>query len=529
MFPRVYNSVGPYTNGIPDVSIAGGITGWTGPAKTLIAPTTEIEANDTVSIVRGQHTLRVGVMIIRNRKDQNGRSPYDGIVAFNNSGNPNTTTYAFADALLGNYYTYTEAAYDPMGRYRFTEPAFFVHDSWKATRKLSLDLGLRSEYMMSMYSTMDNLSEFVPSRYNPAQAVRLDPTGNYLVTGVGNLYTVWCGGQRRQSQPGLSRPECQRPRGSLGSGRRAARDVSQPDHRSQPQDSLFAAVQPRHSARTAAQAVCTSHLRRHTLATSFGRAGHQPAVIRGPGIGSLHDGRHQHSSLRRLLHDPAIRKQGHLQLQCAATLSRPAHRQSHVTAGYTWSKNLGDASSDTTDHHDAFNARAFYGPLTFDVRHVLVGTFVLDLPALRNQKQYLHGPFGDWQLSGIIHLQSGMHYSITGNSKIVSGRLADYLGGPALLPNPGPNGWFNPAAFTAAPQDRWGTSGAGNVTGPGLQQYNIALTKFFRITERISLRARAEFINAFNCVNFQGPQVNSSDSTSAQSRRSTRPGISNWG
>ena len=96
-------------------------------------------------------------MVIRNRKDQNGRSAYDGSITFNTSGNPNTTGYALADALLGNFHTYTEAAYDPMGNYRYTEPGAFVDDSWKASRKLSINLGLRYEYMMAMYSTANNL------------------------------------------------------------------------------------------------------------------------------------------------------------------------------------------------------------------------------------------------------------------------------------------------------------------------------------------------------------------------------------
>ncbi len=125
-------------------------------------------------------------MVIRNRKNQNGRSAYDGSIAFNTL-NSNTTGYALADALLGNYYTYTEAAYDPMGFYRYTEPAGFIEDSWKVTRKLSLNLGLRYEYMMAMYSQANNLSEFVPSLYNPAQAVKVTSAG-LVVPGSGNIY-----------------------------------------------------------------------------------------------------------------------------------------------------------------------------------------------------------------------------------------------------------------------------------------------------------------------------------------------------
>ena len=96
---------------------------------------------------------------MRYRKDQNGRSNYDGSITFNTSGNPNTTGYALSDALLGYFQTYTEAAYDPMGHYRYTEPGAFVDDSWNVSRKLTVNLGLRYEYMMALYSTVNNLAE----------------------------------------------------------------------------------------------------------------------------------------------------------------------------------------------------------------------------------------------------------------------------------------------------------------------------------------------------------------------------------
>lgn len=76
-----------------------------------------------------------------------------------------------------------------------------------------------------------------------------------------------------------------------------------------------------------------------------------------------------------------------------------------------------------------------------------------------------------------------------------------------MLPNAGPNGWFNPAAFTAAPQGRWGTAGPGDVEGPGMQIYNLSVTRFFNLRQegKVNLRVRADFLNAFNNVNFQSP------------------------
>jgi hypothetical protein len=581
-FQRIYNTFGPYVDGIPNVSISGGITGWTGPANTLISPTAEIEANDTVSIVRGQHTVRLGVMIMRNRKDQNGRSPYDGSISFNNSGNPNTTGYPFADALLGNYYTYTEAAYDPMGHYRYTEPAVFVHDSWKASRKLSLDLGLRYEYMMAMYSTVDNLSEFVPSLYDPAKAVRLDANGN-IIPGSGNIYnglvrvangvnpgqaylvpnandpavlsvpagaprgmypsrntfsprlgfayalnekTVLRGGfglyyDRLQGNPTfytLNNPpyvgSAQYQFGNLSSIRNSA-TVTPPwgtiqtidSHLKIPYSEQFSlGIQRELPYKLFAQATYVGTLGRHLLDEPDINQPAWAVLASVPSNTSTNSIRpYAGYSTIQQFESRATSNYNALQLYLARRAGRVM-----FTASYTFSKNLGDASSDTGNYRNAFNARAYYGPLTYDMRHALNGTFVWNMAALRNQSRLLRGPFGAWQLSAIVHVQSGFYYSITGNSKIVSGRLADYLGGAGLLPNPGPNGWFNPAAFTAAPQDRWGTSGVGNVEGPGLQQYNLSLTKFFSITERVKLRARADFINAFNCVNFQGPSTDSS-------------------
>ena len=579
-FPRIFNSVGPYVNGIPDGTITS-YASWNGPAKTLIAPTTEIEMGDSVSIVRGQHSIRTGVLIIRNRKDQNGRSAYDGSVAFNTSGNPNTTGYALADALLGNYYTYTEAAYDPMGRYRYTEAAAFVDDSWKVTRKLSINLGLRYEYMMAMYSTVDNLSEFVPSLYNPAQAVKLN--GNNIVPGSGNIYNglvrVANGINPGQSylvpnanDPAVLSVPSGAPRGmypsqgtwsprvgfaySLDSKTVVRGGYGMFYDRIQGNPTFYTLNNPPYVGSAQYQFGNLANISGGATVTpvwgtiqtiepnlkipysqqfSFGLQRELPLHLFAEAtyVGTL---------ARHLLDEPDINMPtfavlGSVPSTTAENSIRPYVGYSTIqqfesratsnyhglqlyltrragavmfTSSYTFSKNLGNASSDTTNNNDFYNLKQFYGPLTggLDVRHVFVGTVIWNMPALANQKPYVRGPLGSWQFSGVAHLQSGQYYTVTGNSSIVSGRLADYVGGPAVLPNAGPNGWFNPAAFAVAPQGRWGTAAPGDVEGPGLQYFNLSLTKFLSIRENMKLRIRADFINAFNHANFQGPDTN---------------------
>ena len=184
-YPQLYPG-GWFPDGIPQVSITNYAT-FQGPNFALMSPSTDIGLSDTLTILKGAHTVKLGFTIVRDRVDQNGRPSYTGNISFNTSGNPNTTGNALADALLGNFRSYTEASADPIGFFRFTQPMAFAQDSWKVSRKLSLDLGVRYEYVQPMYTAGNNMANFVPSLYNPAQAVTMTTSGT-IVPGSGNPY-----------------------------------------------------------------------------------------------------------------------------------------------------------------------------------------------------------------------------------------------------------------------------------------------------------------------------------------------------
>ena len=188
-FPQVF-SRGQYDEGIPNVTFSG--TGapaqLTGPSQSLLSPTTDITFTNNLTWIKRSHTVRTGAVVTRNRKDQNGRNQHTGVVNFNATNNPNTTGYAFADALTGFFRSYSEGDDDPLGFFRFTQYAGYVSDTWRVRENLSLEMGLRYEFAQPIYTQGNNISNFDPALYNPAHAAVLAPNGSIVSPGI-NRYT----------------------------------------------------------------------------------------------------------------------------------------------------------------------------------------------------------------------------------------------------------------------------------------------------------------------------------------------------
>jgi hypothetical protein len=176
-----------YDNGIPDVAVTG-FASFRGPSFALRQPNGEIVVNDNFTIIRGNHTAKFGASYIRSRIDQNGRPRYTGNVNFTAASNPNSTFNAFADALLGNFRTYTEAADEPLGFFRFTEFDVFVTDTWKLHPRLNIEYGLRFQHGVPFYTQGNNLANFDPRLYDPAQAVTITRDGLIDTSRGGNRF-----------------------------------------------------------------------------------------------------------------------------------------------------------------------------------------------------------------------------------------------------------------------------------------------------------------------------------------------------
>jgi hypothetical protein len=130
------------------------------------APFTNREAvfqwQDSLSWTKGTHSLKAGFFIGRGRKREPANGGVDdtaGIMSFN----------SFHDLLTGDLAQYQEEetlnpVYD-----RWHDYAIYLQDTWKATSHLTLDFGLRWQYLGQTFSAHNNIANFYPGLYNSSQ------------------------------------------------------------------------------------------------------------------------------------------------------------------------------------------------------------------------------------------------------------------------------------------------------------------------------------------------------------------------
>jgi hypothetical protein len=136
---------------------------------------TSLRAN--LTWIKGNHSIKTGYYFEQSRNSEGnggvGAGPWAGEFTFNtDTNNPFDTNYSYANALLGTFREYREidAFSEVIGKRYISE--FYVQDTWKANRRLTLDYGLRFLWYTPWYSTQP-AAVFVPERYDPARAPRL--------------------------------------------------------------------------------------------------------------------------------------------------------------------------------------------------------------------------------------------------------------------------------------------------------------------------------------------------------------------
>ena len=173
----IYNA----SNAIPSISLSNVYTTLTATPLNFNNFNRIFDWKDDFSKVFGNHTFKAGVLIMRSRKNQDNVPAINGTFTFSTSA-ANTTGNVLADALLGNFYNYTEASGIRQGWYRFSQVEPYAQDDWKINSRLTVDLGLRWSYTQPQYSALNNTSAFLPQYFNASQAAVVDPKTGYILS-----------------------------------------------------------------------------------------------------------------------------------------------------------------------------------------------------------------------------------------------------------------------------------------------------------------------------------------------------------
>src|SRR5712692_1252290 len=141
----------PAAWGVPAVTNLGTTSTWGGGADPYTNQDAAFQWVDNVSLIHGKHTFRMGADIRRDRYNYNGGQFLDPSMEFNgqNTRNPNTNAGGanLADFFLGYMSTVRYAVAPAFGQLRSTTQAYYFQDTWRVRPTLTIDAGLRYEYI----------------------------------------------------------------------------------------------------------------------------------------------------------------------------------------------------------------------------------------------------------------------------------------------------------------------------------------------------------------------------------------------
>jgi hypothetical protein len=518
---------------------------------------------DNFTWQHGTHGLKFGGLVTFEQKNENAANQTQGNFTFA-AGGGHTAFYNFlsgnADGSCGAACTYAEALTDITEHLRFNRYEMFAQDSWRPRPALTIDLGVRYSLYKPVTDTNNVLTNFLPSRYDPAKApLCANPACTLITIGSGDpLNGIIVAGQNSpfgDAIYGFDKKNVQ-PRVGITwdpfeSGQTIFRTsygvyydqalvgiFEQNSFTNPPYVSTVNILNARLSNPGAGTTSTTTGVLNligngddfKTPRMQQWNVGIQRQLYARGALDLSYVGAHGDNLIRPIdinYPQPAdVLRLGSVNLARpylgygSITLRTTTARSNYwgvltsfrhdagaagtLTVNYTLSRNQTDASNDRDAidiPQNPLDLAAEYADARTDRRHIFTANYVYNIPFLKDSPNVLlKGVFGGWQIAGITSINSGqpMPRISTNTNGFLRGGRADIVGDPAAGQQTADLFWFNPNAYAPPADGTFGNSRRAEFRQPGRNQTDLSLSKnwTFNRTQRIQFRADA--INAFN-------------------------------
>jgi len=545
------------------------ITGFSGNGEggiTQGATENIISVSNATSWVRGAHNIRFGLQAQFRKYDQLTEVPPRGTFTFNGQ----FTGNAIADYLLGYCSTCTGAFGSSRSTYRSPTFAPFIDDNWQVSPRVTVQAGLRWEYLGPWHEVNDQEGSFdaasgkigfhvVPSNlpaslqplvinqngfypegivqkdfnnWGPRVGIAYSATDTTVVrSGFGVYYDNLNLNELQFSRlvpPFYGQYSLQPTRTDLTLNA----DTLFPDLNNIPQFPAPFSMDP--SNRTAYTVQWNANVQRQLRSNYI-------VEVAYTGSRSYNEHKRYNINQARPGTTPIATRVPYPAFQSAILYSSDAgwarfqgvslRVEKRLSSGffflgnYQLSKNTDNGSGEVeaNDTAYAWDLNADEGYSRYDQRHRAAISFGYELPfgpgkALLSSGGPAAYLLGGWQVQGIVRLGSGFPFTVTSTNVCQCGSFIPQrvnLVTPGVfggIDNATPDHWFDNTAYSVPAAGTQGTAGRNTVRGPGTQQVNLSLSKRFPIG-RARAEFRAEVFNVFNHDNFGTPDSNISNLT----------------
>jgi outer membrane receptor protein involved in Fe transport len=547
--------------GVPnDPRVAGGIVGVDIDGHIRLGSpnfmpkfqhTDQVQWLNTMTWLKGKHQVKFGADIMMPmRNEYFDVAPTRGNLRFQAT----FTGNAFADFLIG-YPNRAELTNVFEVTQELWSTSFYVQDDWKPTDQLTLNLGVRYDFMTPPTEADNRMANFDPagsgqlvfaSDGSLADRALINPDKNNFAPRIGAIYrfnenTLVRGGygvfynqferigsedQLALNPPGLRNIQVNSPSGAT-TPVLYLKDGFPPNYLD-PSNLVIRNLKLRAAFQDAPR----------TMVQQFGagieRQLARNFVISADAVGSVTS----NLAVLRNLNQPLAGTRdangavpypdfGNIQ---AREMSGEANYkgldlsfEKRLSSGYSYraSYTIGSSRDQAPEHLNASSGRAqnsrdlesWEGPSDFDIRHRFVANFIVELPFGPGKPMLQDGIashiLGGWLVSGIYSARSGRAFTVTQGNNNVG---ADQTGMPNLTGDPEGAGsvdqWFNPSAFTQVPSGQFGNAGRNILRGPGWITFDMSVQRRIVISSRVNTTLRWDVFNLFNRANFGLPASN---------------------